>query len=73
MEVGSEVLAAAGALEVAEGIEDLAAAEALDEVAKDVAAEGVAEVAAGSAELGAADALHAAADAAKEDESSDEE
>jgi hypothetical protein len=45
----------------------------LDEAAKDVGAVGVAEVAAGSAELGAADALHAAAEAAKEDESSDEE
>jgi hypothetical protein len=32
----------------------------------------VAEVAAGSAELGAADALHAAAEAAKEDEPSEE-
>ena len=40
-------------LEVAEGLDDLAAAEALDEVAKDVAAVGVAEVAAGSAEVDA--------------------
>lgn len=50
------------------GVSEVAAAEALDEVARDVAAEGMAEVAVGSAELGASDALDAAAQAAKDEE-----
>jgi hypothetical protein len=50
----AEELAAAGAVLAAEGLEELAVAEAAADMARDLAAEGVAEVAAGAAELGAA-------------------
>jgi hypothetical protein len=63
-----EKIEAAETLSDVASVTEVAASEALDEVAKDVAAEGVAEVALGSAELGATDALDAAAQAAKDDE-----
>jgi hypothetical protein len=71
--VRSEELAEAGAADLIAGVSEVAIAEAMDDVAKDVAAEGVVEVAVGSAELGAADVLHAAADVAREDDSSEGE